>query len=61
MFRYTYQIELVWWQPEQSSKLVRTILFTSLDQVFKYWEEVKSFYTPEPQDFRIYVDRQEVK
>ena len=66
MFRYSYQIELIWWneldpRKEPDTKLLNSFTFTSIQKVFDYFNESKKIYDPSPNDFRIYVDRKEVK
>ena len=58
MYRYSYQIELYW---DLGEKLIGSISFTSLDSVFKYFEETKDAYDPQPIGFRVYVDRIKIK
>ena len=66
MFRYSYQIELIWWNEiepnkEPDTKLVNVVQFTSMQKVFDYYEEMKQWYDPAPNDFRVYVDRNKIK
>lgn len=51
--RYTYQVELLF--DDGTTKMVRK-LFSSLDQVFKQYEESKKHYDLLI-DFRVYIDR----